>query len=111
MTRFAGRIAPGSGAGIFGGHSESRSLPMPRKAMWRSPEDGPSKPVCTLRAVSRAGDFATGFAGRAGVTGFAATLPLVSCAPAPTARSNSESGATKNDVHLARLLVLPARGD
>jgi hypothetical protein len=44
MMRFSGRIEPGRGVGIFGGQSESRSLPASRKARCLSPDPGPNEP-------------------------------------------------------------------
>jgi hypothetical protein len=45
-------IEPGNGAGSFTGHNESRSLPAPAKARWRSPDCGPTDPCDFLLVVS-----------------------------------------------------------
>src|SRR5688572_30079274 len=83
MMRFPGRMLPGSGAGPFTGHSESRSLPASRNAMWRAPALGPSAPRATL--VRGAAGRATGVLGvaRAGaLSGGAAALRGVESATA-----------------------------
>ena len=122
MIRLAGRIEPGNDAAIFGGQSESRSLPMPRKARCLSADDGPSDPPTGLRVVSFFADallaplfFGLAVAclgpGDAGAfTGL--TRVVVSCAvvaPILIARADVGDSAIADAPRTAQSLWLPVR--
>ena len=80
--RLAGRIDPGNGAAIFGGQSESRSLPMLRYAMCFSPDDGPRSPPTFFFFVVSDSDVAVDFFFADAAFGVVALLPAFAFAGA-----------------------------
>src|SRR4051812_26928888 len=105
--RFAGRIDPGSGSGVFTGQSASRVVSTPRKAGWRSPADGPSSPP-TGRGFVVSGVARGGAGGRGAVSITVARREAWSESTVSADTRVAESRLA--EAPEARALAAPARG-